>query len=141
MKKEGKGNKPHAADALKPADIEQLWKSGALGDTDLQTLQHTLWWLIAAHIGTQGQDKHHKLRFGDFAVKSTTDRHEYVEFSAERGAKSSGEPRKAGNSLKGVHLRCVQQIHLSTSQSSITTSQHASGTRNNLSVSLCSIES
>ena len=34
LKMEGKGNKPHAADALEQADIEQLWKSGPLGDTD-----------------------------------------------------------------------------------------------------------
>ena len=38
LKKEGKGNKPNAADALEPADIEQLWESGALGDTDPQIL-------------------------------------------------------------------------------------------------------
>ena len=49
LKKEGKGNKPNVADALEPADIEQLWESGALGDTDPQTLQYTLWWLIATH--------------------------------------------------------------------------------------------
>ena len=82
-KKKGKGNKPNSADTLEPADIEQLWESGALGDTDPQTLQCTLWWLIATHMGTQGWDEHHKLRFGDFTVKSTTDGHEYVEFSTE----------------------------------------------------------
>jgi len=83
LKKEGKGNKPNAADALESADFERLWESGALGDTDPQTLQYTLWWLIATHMGTRGRDEHHKLRFGDFTVKSTTDGHEYVEFSAE----------------------------------------------------------
>ena len=98
LKKEGKGNKPNAADALEPADIEQLWESGALGDTDPQTLQYTLWWLIATHMGTRGRDEHHKLRFGDFTVKSTTDGHEYVEFSAERGTKTrSGETEKSTN--------------------------------------------
>ena len=43
LKSEGKGNKPNAADALEPADMEQLWSSGALGDTDPVTLQQTLW--------------------------------------------------------------------------------------------------
>ena len=98
LKKEGKGNKPNAADALEPADIEWLWESGALGDTDPQTLQYTLWWLIATHMGTRGRDEHHKLRFGDFTVKGTTNGHEYVEFSAERGTKTrSGETEKSTN--------------------------------------------
>ena len=49
-------------------------------------------------MGTRGRDEHHKLRFGDFTVKSTTDGHEYVEFSAERGTKTrSGETEKSTN--------------------------------------------
>ena len=98
LKSEGKGNKPNAADALEPADVEQLWSSGALGDTDPVTLQQTLWWLIATHMGTRGRDEHRKLRFGDFFVGSTTDGHEYVEFSAERGTKTrTGETEKSTN--------------------------------------------
>ena len=34
LKSEGKGIKPNAADALESADIECMWSSGALGDTD-----------------------------------------------------------------------------------------------------------
>ena len=49
-------------------------------------------------MGTRGRDEHHKLRFGDFSVKSTTDRHEYVEFTAEQGTKTiSGETEKSTN--------------------------------------------
>ena len=49
-------------------------------------------------MGTRGRDEHHKLRFGDFTVKSTTDGHEYVEFSAECGTKTrSGETEKSTN--------------------------------------------
>ena len=78
--------------------MEQLWSSGALGDTDPVTLQQTLWWLIATHMGTRGRDEHRKLRFGDLFVGSTTDGHEYVEFSAERGTKTrTGETEKSTN--------------------------------------------
>ena len=42
-------------------------------------LQQTLWWLIAE------QDEHHKLRFGNFTINSTTDGHN-IEFNKERGA-------------------------------------------------------
>ena len=51
--------------------IEWLWESGALGDTDPETLQYTLVVDSNTH-GNTGRDKHHKLRFGDFTVKSTT---------------------------------------------------------------------
>ena len=99
LKSSGKGNKPNAADALEPIDIEQMWKCGALGDSDPKTLQETLWWLIATHMGTRGRDKHHKVRFGDFTKKCTTDRHEYIEFSAERSTKMRiGETELSTNS-------------------------------------------
>lgn len=98
LKSEGKGNKPNAADALEPEDVQQLWSSGTLGDINSVTLQQTLWWLITTHMGTRGRDEHHKLRFGDFRVGSTTDGHEYVEFSAERGTKARiGETEKSTN--------------------------------------------
>ena len=87
---------------------------GALSDTDPQTLQYTLWWLIATHMGTRGRDEHHKLRFGDFTVKSTTDGHEYVEFSAEQGTKTrSGETEKSTNAnARSSKLKCgLHQIH------------------------------
>ena len=49
-------------------------------------------------MGTRGRDELHKLRFGDFAVKSMTDRHEYVKFLAKRGTKTrSGETEKCMN--------------------------------------------
>ena len=107
----GKGNKPNAADALEPADVEQLWSSGTLGDTDPVTLQQTLLWLIATHMGTRGRDEHRKVRFGDFFVGSTTDGHKYVEFSAERGTKTrTGETekrkRKSSNKICGQHRTC-----------------------------------
>ena len=50
LKTGDKGNKPNAADALEPTDIECMWSSGALGDTDPLILQQTLWWLIATHM-------------------------------------------------------------------------------------------
>ena len=98
LKSEGKGNKPNATEALEPADVEQLWSTGALGHTDPATLQQTILWQIATHMGTRGRDEHHKLRFGDFVVASTTDGHRYVEFSAERGTKTrTGETEKSTN--------------------------------------------
>ena len=98
LKSEGKGSKPNAANALESVDIERMWSSGALGDTHPLTLQQTLWWLIAMHMGTRGRDEHHKLWFGDFTINSTTDGHEYIEFNKERGTKArTGETEKSTN--------------------------------------------
>ena len=92
-KSQGKGNKPHAAEALEPVDIQKLWNEGGLGDQSPQLLQQT-----DDQMGTRGCDEHHKFRFGDFSVKSTSDGLEYVEFSAERGIKTrTGETTKSTN--------------------------------------------
>ena len=60
LKSKSKGSKPNAANTLESAiDIECMWSSGALGDTDPLTLQQTLWWLIATHMGTRARDEHY----------------------------------------------------------------------------------
>ena len=54
--------------------------------------------MISTQMGTRGRDEHHKFRFGDFSVKSTSDGLDYVEFSAERGTKTrTGETTKSTN--------------------------------------------
>ena len=37
--------------------------------------------MVCMHMGMRGQDEHHKLKFGDFACKETSDAKAYVEFS------------------------------------------------------------
>ena len=54
--------------------------------------------MIATHMRTRGCDEHHKLKFGDFTMKCTTDGHEYIEFSAEWGIKMrTGEIERSTN--------------------------------------------
>jgi hypothetical protein len=92
LKNEGKGNKPNAADALESADVECMWSSGALGDTDPLTLQQTLWWLIAMHVGTRGRDE---LRFGDFTILQMVTN---MLSSTKKGTKTrTGETEKSTN--------------------------------------------
>ena len=47
-------------------------------------------------MGTRGRYEHCKLRFGDFAIKSTTDGHKYVEFNTERGTKTKTDETEKG---------------------------------------------
>lgn len=96
LKSQGKGNKPNASEALEQSDVERLWLEGGLGDQTPQQLQHTIWWLLSTQMGTRGCDEHHKFRFGDFCIKSTSDGTEFVEFMAERGTKTrNGETEKS----------------------------------------------
>ena len=48
LKGQGKENKPNAAEALEPLDVQKLWDEGALGQDDPDQLQQTIWWLIWA---------------------------------------------------------------------------------------------
>ena len=80
LKKEGKGNKPNASEPLEK-DIERLWESGNLGDSDPESLQNIVWFLQTLHTGMRGRDGHYKLQYGDFLVKSITDGVKYTEFN------------------------------------------------------------
>ena len=98
LKGKGKGNKPHAAEAIDATEVEQLCKQGALGAEDPVTLQQTIWWLISTQMGTRGRDEHHKFRFGDFTIKETSYGTDFIEFSLERGTKTrTGETEKSTN--------------------------------------------
>ena len=50
LKSNGKGNKPNAAEALEPIEIEKLWSEGGLGSDLPEQLQRTIWWLISTHL-------------------------------------------------------------------------------------------
>ena len=92
LKQLGKGNRPNAADSITDAEIEKLWSSQALGDHSPKNLQMTIWFCLCIHMGMRGRDEHHKYRFGDFTLKFSSEGHEYVEFTQERGTKTrSGE--------------------------------------------------
>ena len=51
----------------------KMWDTCALGDDCPKTLQLTIWFVIYIHMGMRGRDEHHKYRYGDFALKETTD--------------------------------------------------------------------
>ena len=98
LKSQGKGNKPHASEALEATEIERLWSEGGLGSDNPGQLQQTIWWLISTHMGTRGCDEHHKFHFSDFSVRANSKGQEYVEFQAERGTKTrTGETEKSTN--------------------------------------------
>ena len=91
LKKEGKGKKPHAAEALDGHEICKLWATGALGEDSPESLQNTVWYLLTLHMGMRGRDEHYKLKYGDFQEKTTTDGSSYIEFSERDTKTRTGE--------------------------------------------------
>ena len=77
LKKEGEG-KP-----LENGDFECLWKSRALADIVTQKCCRT----DGVYMRIRDRDEHHKLRFGHFFCKQTSDVKAYVKFS-KRGTKT-----------------------------------------------------
>ena len=72
LKKEGKGNRPQAAQPIEDSDIEKMWESGTLGDSSPETL-NTILFLLTIHMGLRGRDEHYKAKFGDFSVHHADD--------------------------------------------------------------------
>ena len=87
LKKEGKGNRPHEAEAQDEHKIKSLREAGALGEDSPEVLQNTAWFLLTLHLGMRGRDEHYKLLYSDFEEKTTTDGMMFIEFS-ERNTKT-----------------------------------------------------
>ena len=58
LKKERKGNKSKAAEAL-ISNIDSMWAWGA--DSSPEVLLNTVWFLLTLHMGICGRDEHSKL--------------------------------------------------------------------------------
>ncbi len=72
-------------------DIDSMWTSGFLGDSSLEVLLNTVWFLLTLHMGMRGRDEHYKLTYGDFCIHSTPDGFKYVEFNERDTKTRSGE--------------------------------------------------
>lgn len=83
LKKDGKGNKPNAAEALTDEVIEKLWQTGALGVHSGEALTNANFLNISQHFGFRGRQEHHQLKFGDVEI-ITTNGQKCVQWSVER---------------------------------------------------------
>jgi hypothetical protein len=54
LKEMGLGNRPNAAEALKPEDEEELYNCGAFGTENPDSLLSTLWFMNTVHFGLRG---------------------------------------------------------------------------------------
>ena len=88
LKKKGKGNKSSKSSGMTDEEIEKLWSSGALCDTNPRALVYTLWWNNTIHFGICGVKENYNLCWEDITEKVRTDGREYLEHN-ERQTKNT----------------------------------------------------
>ena len=107
LRREGKGRRQNAAEALTEGDEKCLWESGQLGDDNPHTLIHTIWYLCTMHFGWRGVDEHRRVCYGDFELGCDDEGVEFVQFKVERGTKTrtgcEGQQERAFNPRMYAH--------------------------------------
>ncbi|WAR27330.1 LOW QUALITY PROTEIN: hypothetical protein MAR_013034 [Mya arenaria] len=81
LKKQGKGNKSMAADAISDAEIDRLYACGELENHNPRSLINTLWFNTTTHFGKRGGGtEHRQLMWGDIqlGIEGTE---EFLEFN------------------------------------------------------------
>ena len=94
LKKEGKGNRRNAAEALSDDEINILYEKNLLGFSNGEALINTLWLFNSLHFGPRGCGEHQQMCWGDVQFKEYADGTKYLRFS-ERQTESRGgaDPR------------------------------------------------
>jgi len=87
LKKEGKGNKPNAAEALTDVGENILYEKNLLRISNAEALLNTVWLFNLVHFGLVGCEEHRQMTWGDVQLHMEADRTEYLEYS-ERQMKS-----------------------------------------------------
>lgn len=81
LKSKGLGNKKNRADSLIVDDENIMWETGALGEGDAETLQNTVWFVIANNLGFRGCHKSRQLSVGDLEEKTDNKGNTYFEWT------------------------------------------------------------
>ncbi|KAK3741464.1 hypothetical protein QZH41_002863 [Actinostola sp. cb2023] len=87
LRKCGKGQRPNKARGLSTDHIQILYEKKQLGNSTPQVLLRAIWFHNTVYLGWRAQDEYHRVRIGDFEVK-TEEGKEYVEWIKERGSKT-----------------------------------------------------
>ena len=94
LKKEGKGNKPNAAEALTDVEENILYEKNLLGISNAEVLLYTVWIFSSVHFGLRGCEGHRQMTWGDVQLHREADGAEYLEYSERQTKTRTGaEPR------------------------------------------------
>ncbi|XP_015774306.1 PREDICTED: zinc finger MYM-type protein 2-like [Acropora digitifera] len=86
LKKDGKGNKPKAAEAITDEEVNILYDKQLLGISNAEALLNTMWFMNTKHFGLRGCE-HRRMKWGDVQLLADVNGAEYLEFS-ERQTKT-----------------------------------------------------
>ena len=69
LRKQGKGNKPNATEALTNEDIERIFDENQFGIHDPDVLSRTMWFLLTLHFGHRARHEARQMKFDDIVLK------------------------------------------------------------------------
>ena len=112
LKKEGKGNKPNAAEALTDVEENNLYEKNLLGISNAEALLNTVWLFNSVHFGLRGCEEHRQVtKLGDVQLHIDADGTECLEYS-ERQTKLERELNLVMSELLNRRLSQHQTVHL-----------------------------
>ena len=91
LKKEGRGNRPFAAEAISDDEVSVLYESNILGISSAEALINTVWLMNSIHFGLRGSDEHRQLCWSDVKLLRNADGTEYLEYCERQTKTRSGE--------------------------------------------------
>ena len=88
LKSQGKGNTPHAAEAISDQEVDQLYDAKQLGADNAASLQNTLWYIFVSQFGMRPGVEIKNLCWGDISTGCDPDGAEFLIFKQERQTKT-----------------------------------------------------
>jgi len=119
LKKEGKGNKPNAGEALTNVEENILYEKNLLGISNAEALLNTVWLFNSVSFGLRDCEEHGQMTWGDVQLHMEADGIEYLEYS-ESQTKLERELNLVMSVLLNQTLSQHQTVHLKEIQLLIT---------------------
>ena len=91
LKKEGRGNRPFAAEAISDDEVSVLYESNILGISSAEALINTVWLMNSIHFGLRGCDDYRQMCWSDVKLLRDADGTEYLEYCEHQTKTRSGE--------------------------------------------------
>lgn len=113
LKKQGKGNKPNAAQPLTAEMSEEMWVNKFLGKHNGEALTNVNFLNISQQFSFRGRQEHNQLKYGDFNIVITSTG-KYMEWSVERLRKIAANKQKFNQKMwaSGHEERCPVMMFL-----------------------------
>ena len=91
LKKEGRGNRPFADEAISDDEESVLYESNIVGISSAEALINTAWLMNSIHFGLRGCDEHRQMCWSDVKLLRDADGTEYLEYCERQTKTRSGE--------------------------------------------------